>query len=305
MPARATSPGGYRRRVIRVASINVNGVRAAVRRGMPAWLADRSPDVLCLQEIRADDRLLHAALAEADGDARWHGVHEEAAVKGRAGVAVLSRTPPRAVRCGVGPAEFEATGRWVEADLELRGPGSPGAGTESVLTVISAYVFTGQAGTPRQGQKYRFLDAARARLDAVRAQGHEVLLTGDLNVAHREADLRNWKGNLTKAGFLPAERAWFDALFADGWVDVIRQATMARHGEVAGPYSWWSWRGRAFDNDAGWRIDHQIATPGLAAHVLDARIDRAPSHSDRWSDHAPVVVDYEGELVSGPGVGGR
>ena len=261
-----------------MASVNVNGVRAAVRRGMPAWQAKRSPDVLCLQEIRATDELLHEALG-----AGWHGVHEEGAAKGRAGVAVLGRVPARAVRQGVGPAEFEGAGRWVEADYAITGLKS------GLLTAISAYVHTGEAGTPRQDEKHRFLDAARARLDALRGEGRAVVLTGDLNVAHREADLKNWKGNLTKAGFLPAERDWFDALFAAGWVDVVRHVTE----EVAGPYSWWSWRGKAFDNDSGWRIDYQIATPDLAATVLSAEIDRAPSYAERWSDHAPVVVDYE------------
>ena len=129
-----------------MASVNVNGVRAAVRRGMPAWQAKRSPDVLCLQEIRATDALLHEALG-----AGWHGVHEEGAAKGRAGVAVLGRVPARAVRQGVGPAEFEGAGRWVEADYAITGLKS------GLLTAISAYVHTGEAGTPRQDEKHRFL----------------------------------------------------------------------------------------------------------------------------------------------------
>jgi exodeoxyribonuclease-3 len=117
-----------------------------------------------------------------------------------------------------------------------------------------------------------------------------VVLTGDLNVAHRELDLKNWKGNLKSAGFLPEERAYFDRWFDElGWVDVMR----ANSGEVAGPYSWWSFRGKAFDNDAGWRIDYQIVTPQLAAKALAARVDRAPSYDTRWSDHAPVVVTYD------------
>jgi exodeoxyribonuclease-3 len=155
---------------------------------------------------------------------------------------------------------------------------------------VSAYVHTGDAESPeRMSEKLAFLAAATKRLEALRADGRHVLLTGDLNVAHREIDLKNWKGNLTSAGFLPEERAWFDELFdVHGWVDVMRRL----HGEVTGPYSWWSWRGKAFDNDAGWRIDYHIATPDLAAAAVVGTVDRAPTYADRWSDHAPVVVTY-------------
>lgn len=281
--------------MLTVASVNVNGVRAAVRRGMPAWLQARRPDVLTLQEVRAPDD----ALAQALGPG-WHTVHEEAAAKGRAGVAVATRPAPRAVRTGLAPAgpgdPFDAAGRWVEADLDVVAP-PPVAGTGpevdaggGVLTVVSAYVHTGEAGTPRQAEKLAFLDAAAARLDALAADGRHVLLTGDLNVCHREADLKNWKGNRGRSGFLPDERAWFDRLFDErGWVDVVR----THAGDRAGPYTWWSWRGKAFDLDSGWRIDHQIATPALAALVLDATVDRAASYAERWSDHAPVVVAYD------------
>ena len=294
--------------MLTVATVNVNGIRAAVRRGMDGWLADRRPDLLCLQEVRATDELLAEALGPG-----WSGVHAEAGVKGRAGVAVMSRTPPVAVRSGLaGPtgssgsadSAFDDSGRWVEADLALDAAGS-GA---SLLTVISAYVHTGEAGTPRQDEKYRFLDAAAARLTQLARDGRHVLLTGDLNVAHREADLKNWKGNLKKAGFLPDERAWFDRLLADrppgdrlsvdrpggeapgpAWVDVHR----AQAGPGPGPYTWWSWRGKAFDTDAGWRIDYQLASAGLAARAVKVEVDRAPTYAQRWSDHAPVVAEYD------------
>ncbi len=266
--------------MICVATVNVNGIRAATRRGMGGWLAERRPDLLCLQEVRADDAALHDALGPG-----WCGVHEEAGSRGRAGVAVLARTAPLAARTGLARTGFDAecgAGRWVEADYPVVGSGTP-------LTVVSAYVFTGQAGTPRQDEKLAFLGAARRRLDEIAADGRPALLTGDVNIAHREQDLKNWKGNRGKAGFLPAERAWFDDLLAAGWVDVVRRA----HREMPGPYSWWSWRGRAFDNDAGWRIDYQIATPALAALAGTTAVDRAPSYRLRWSDHAPVVVEYD------------
>jgi len=176
----------------------------------------------------------------------------------------------------------------VELDL-------PAAG--GVLTVISTYVFTGEAETERQQQKYRFLDAARHRLIELAGRdggARHVLLCGDLNIAHREADLRNWRGNLKKSGFLVPERAWLDSLLDPppdglGWSDVVRDLS----GEGPGPYSWWSWRGQAFDRDTGWRIDYQLASPALAATAVKAEIDRAPSYAERWSDHAPVVVSFD------------
>lgn len=259
-----------------IATANVNGVRAAVRRGMRAWLDSRRPDLLCLQEVRATDEDLHAALGHG-----WHGVHEEAGTRGRAGVAVLARTVPAGTRTGL-PGCPEAFGRWVEADLPLAGG--------RLLTVASAYVFTGEAGTPRQDEKHAFLEAITARMAGLRTDGRHVLVCGDLNVAHREVDLKNWKGNLTRAGFLPAERAWLDRLTeGDGWVDVHRRLA----GVGPGPYTWWSFRGRAFDNDAGWRIDYQLASPDLAALAVKAEVDRAASYAERWSDHAPVVVGYD------------
>lgn len=269
--------------VLTIATVNVNGLRAAQRRGLGPWLADRRPDLLCLQEVRAPD----AVVADVLGPG-WAGVHEESTAKGRAGVAVYARRPADAVRVGLPPGgeAFDGSGRWVELDLPVAGGGR--------LTVISAYVHTGEAETPRQVEKYGFLAATEARLKELADDGRHVLLTGDLNVAHREADLKNWKGNLTKAGFLADERAWFDRLFEGGaWVDVGR----ALAGPGPGPYTWWSWRGKAFDNDAGWRIDYQIASAGLAALARWAEVDRAATYAQRWSDHAPVVVGYDLDLV--------
>lgn len=163
---------------------------------------------------------------------------------------------------------------------------------------------SGEDGTPRQDAKYAFLDAMQARLSTLAAEAPLALVMGDLNVGHRELDIRNWRGNVKKAGFLPRERAYFDRFLAPagaavdcvdgttgtglGWVDVGR-----RHaGEVDGPYSWWSNRGQAFDNDTGWRIDYHLATPALAERVTGYRVERAPSWDTRWSDHAPVVAEY-------------
>lgn len=261
--------------MLTVASVNVNGVRAAARRGMSAWLAARQPAILSMQEVRATDEQLRAQLGHG-----WYAAYTAGETAGRAGVAVAARIRPIRVRAGLGLGHVDS-GRWVEADVDL---------ADGVrLTVASAYVHTGEAGTPNQADKFTFLHAILDRLTELAADGRHVLLTGDLNIAHREADLKNWKGNLGKSGFLPEERALLDDLLARGWVDVVR----AHAGDGPGPYSWWSWRGKAFDNDAGWRIDYQIASSGLAERAVKAEIDRAPTYADRWSDHAPVVVTYD------------
>jgi len=270
---------------ISIATVNVNGLRAACSNGMAGWFAARRPDIVTMQEVRAPDALVPDLVASL-GANDWQVAHAECASKGRAGVAVATGLAIAASRSGLRPAprskaEFDDSGRWVEADFET--PDARG------LTVISCYVHTGDAEVPhRMAEKLAFLDAMAGRLETLRKSGRHVVLTGDLNVAHREVDIKNWKGNLKKAGFLPEERSWFDRLFAHGWVDVGRMLG----GEGPGPYSWWSWRGQAFDTDAGWRIDYHIVTPELAATAHDAVIDRAPSYAERWSDHAPVVVSY-------------
>jgi exodeoxyribonuclease-3 len=161
---------------------------------------------------------------------------------------------------------------------------------ESVVTVASAYVHTGEAGTPRQDEKMRFLAAIGERLTGWAADGRYAVLTGDLNIAHTVDDLKNWKGNRGKAGFLPAEQAVFDDWFAGlGYVDVHRRL----HGPGPGPYTWWSWRGQAFDNDSGWRIDYHLASAPLGARAVRAEVGRAAAYAERWSDHAPVSVTYD------------
>ncbi|MFQ6171917.1 exodeoxyribonuclease III [Oryzobacter sp. R7] len=263
-------------------SANVNGIRAAARRGGIPWLEATAPDVVTLQEVRADDDQLRAALAGSVFEA-WHVAHAPGTAKGRAGVAVLSREAPVAVRESLAE-EFEGSGRWVEADVLV---GERDAG--QVVTVASAYVHTGEAGTPRQDEKQRFLTAVGDRLAAWAEEGRLAVLTGDLNIAHTVHDLKNWKGNRGRSGFLPAEQAHLDGwVDTHGFVDVHR----ALHGPGPGPYTWWSWRGKAFDNDSGWRIDYQLASAPLARTAVRAEVGRAASYAERWSDHAPVVVEY-------------
>ncbi|WP_424935252.1 MULTISPECIES: exodeoxyribonuclease III [Bacteria] len=274
---------------LRVATVNVNGIRAAVRNGMHGWLEDAGIDVLTLQEVRAQDEHLEAAFPG------WSILHDEATAKGRAGVAVLSRIPALASRTAFGAEDFDSKGRWLEADFLLG---------DTPLTVVSAYVHSGEADTPKQVEKWKFLDAMTVRMAELSAGDALSLVTGDLNVGHRELDIKNWRGNRTKAGFLPRERGYFDRFLGAagqtvtgvdgsigpglGWIDVGRAA----HGEVDGPYTWWTMRGQAFDNDSGWRIDYHLATPPLAARATGYRVARAATYAERWSDHSPVIVDY-------------
>lgn len=270
----------YRARVLTVTSANVNGLRAAAKKGFVEWLAATSADVLCLQEVRAEPHQLPDEVRAPDG---WHVTHAPAAAKGRAGVSLYTRREPDRVRTGFGSAEFDGSGRYLEADL-------PG------VTVASLYLPSGEVGTDRQDEKLRFMSEFLTHLRELRvraaADGREVVVCGDWNIAHRQADLKNWRANQKKSGFLPEERAWLTQVLdaADGgYVDVVRTL----HPEAEGPYTWWSYRGRAFDNDSGWRIDLHVSTPGLAAKAVKGFVERAATHDERWSDHAPVTVVYD------------
>lgn len=266
---------------MRVVTVNVNGFRAAVRRGALPWLEAARADVVALQETRCTRAEFEKALGGSElTDFTWH--LDEGASAGRAGVALLMRPGLTASEPVTAPGgSTAAPGRWLEAQVES--PAGP-------VTVVSVYVHSGDETRPElQAEKYALLDAVTARLRRAREVGEHLTLTGDLNVAHREADLKNWKGNIGKAGFLAQERAYFDGWFDEGLViDVVR----AHAGEGPGPYTWWSYRGKAFDNDAGWRIDYHLATPELAQRVSRFEIGRAAAYDQRWSDHAPVVVDY-------------
>lgn len=280
---------------LRIATINVNGIRAAYRKGMSDWLDSRGIDILAIQEVRAQAEDIVGLLGNG-----WHVIHDAATAKGRAGVALASRDgdgrrEPEIHRIAFGADDFDTAGRWLEADYLVG---------DSIITVVSTYVHSGEVDTPKQVEKYKFLDAMTARLPELAAQGKYAVVLGDLNVGATELDIKNWRGNRKNAGFLPDERAYFARFFGAegeptegpdgsvapglGWVDVGRRWA----GEVEGPYTWWSNRGQSFVNDTGWRIDYHVATPQLAERVVDYRVDRYPSYEERWSDHAPVVVDY-------------
>jgi exodeoxyribonuclease-3 len=281
---------------LRIATINTNGIRAAYRKGMGAWLDARDVDILAIQEVRASTEDIEALLGPD-----WDILHDAASAKGRAGVALASRNASNHGKASIhrvtlGADEFDSAGRWLEADYEVNG---------KIITVVSTYVHSGEADTPKQVEKYKFLDAMSTRLPEIAAHSDYAVVLGDLNVGHRELDIKNWKGNVKRAGFLPRERSYFDRFLGPlgedvtgvdgtsgkglGWVDVGRQQS----GDVDGPFTWWSWRGQAFANDTGWRIDYQLATPALAATVVEYKVDRAEAYDQRWSDHTPVVVDYD------------
>ena len=314
-----------------IATLNVNGIRAAVKKrheenlGMLPWLEETSADVVLLQEVRSTDDQARAALAPAL-EAGWHwvGADNELA-KGRAGVGILSRAELDDVQVGFGSDEFDRMGRYVSGVLR-----AADSGIAEDVRVASLYLPSGSAKTEKQDEKYRFLDAFSGHLAELGAAGREgahAVIGGDWNICHREQDLKNWRTNRTKSGFLPQERAWMDSVFGtfpddapqdtrlkasarelaagaftDGsawtppevnadpdWFDVTRRL----HPDADGPWSWWTYRGQAFDTDAGWRIDYQVASAPLAATARGAVVDRATAWDTRFSDHAPLTVDYD------------
>ncbi|MCW3158117.1 exodeoxyribonuclease III [Micropruina sonneratiae] len=264
----------------------MNGVRAAVRRGFGDWLADRRPDIVALQELRCPvDELPVQAWPEH----QW--AYHPGLLAGRNGVAVLSRWTPSAVRMGFGSQAFDHEGRYLEIDVEPP--------DMAPLTVGSLYLPKG--GRPEDGpsfaakqrRKLRFMASFRRYLTTARRtalrQGREFLVMGDFNIAHTTDDLANPGANRRYPGFMPDERDWFGTLLTPRTLtDVVR----ALHPGVKGPYTWWRWGGQAWDRGTGWRIDYQLASPGLAAAAVAAGTDREASYEARMSDHSPVVVDY-------------
>lgn len=280
--------------MLKIATVNVNGIRAAFRKGMDAWLEQANPDVVLAQEVRASEEIT----SELFGD-DWQVAVNASQLKGRAGVAVAVRksSPWRLADSQadtVPVAVPQDGGRWLEAVLTRENEGGK---ADAQLRVISAYFHSGEVGTEKQDHKMAHLERIGKRLEQLMSADASsenteplVLVAGDFNVVHTELDIKNWKPNHNKrAGVLDEEIAFLDRWREQGWVDVVRNLA----GEVQGPYSWWSWRGKAFDNNAGWRIDYQLATPRLAQVACSQQVDRAAAYDQRFSDHAPVVVSYE------------
>ncbi|MFO1310957.1 MAG: exodeoxyribonuclease III [Burkholderiales bacterium] len=257
---------------MRVITLNVNGIRAAERKGFARWLARIEPwDVVCLQELKAHhDDVPRALRAPRKCTSHFHPAEQ----KGYAGVGIYTRAPA-SFQCGFGVAEFDREGRYLEAHFRD-------------LTVISVYLPSGSSGPHRQASKFRFLETFLPHLAQLRGRGREIILCGDWNIAHRNIDLANWRSNQKNSGFLPEERAWLSRVFDElGFVDVFRKVDPR-----PAQYTWWSNRGQAWAKNVGWRIDYQIATPGIAAQAQAASIYK----NRRFSDHAPLVIDYDYEL---------
>lgn len=254
---------------MRIITVNLNGIRSAARKGLFAWLTRQRADVVCVQELKAQ----WADLADAmRAPGRYRGYFHHAEKKGYSGVGLYCWREPDRVVEGIGRHDIDAEGRYLRADF---GP----------LSVISVYLPSGSSGPHRQAIKFNFMRHFFPYLRQLAAEGREILLCGDWNIAHREIDLKNWRSNQKNSGFLPEERAWLTRVFDEqGWVDVFRRVEPRPD-----QYTWWSNRGEAWAKNVGWRIDYHIATPGLAATAQRAAIYK----KKRFSDHAPLTIDYD------------
>jgi len=261
--------------MLRIISLNLNGIRSAANKGLFDWLPEQNADLVCMQELKAQLADIPAvARPPTFAAAAFHAAEK----KGYSGVGVYSRRAPDRIVEGFGNAEFDAEGRYIQADFDNNGAG---------LSVISLYLPSGSSSAERQQAKFRCMDEIWPRFVELAASGREVVICGDWNIAHTEKDLKNWKSNQKNSGFLPEERAWLTRLFGElGWVDVHRQLAPEATGEA---YTWWSNRGQAWAKNVGWRIDYQIATPGIAATARRAAVYKAT----RFSDHAPLIIDYD------------
>jgi exodeoxyribonuclease III len=258
--------------MIRITSLNVNGLRSAASKGLEAWVKAQKIDVLCLQEVKAHTADLSAELQSLAG---MKGHFHQAEKKGYSGVALLTKHAPSDVRYGFDDGEFDAEGRLVELRFDT---------PTRKLSVVSVYFPSGSSSEERQQAKFRFLAAFPEHLKKLK-RGREVVMCGDVNIAHKNSDLKNWKSNQKNSGFLPEERQWMtDLLDTHGWIDVFR--TIDEREEQ---YTWWSNRGAAWDKNVGWRIDYHLATPAIAAAAKAVHIEK----SVRFSDHAPLTIDYD------------
>jgi exodeoxyribonuclease III len=261
--------------MFRVITANLNGVRSAASKGFFDWLAQQGANVVGIQEVKAQHEQVEGVFSQA-GNLRGHFHYAEK--KGYSGVGLYSQMEPSEVIMGGVSPEFDAEGRWVEKRFDTPG---------RQLSFVSCYFPSGSSGEERQEAKFRFLDAVYPKILALLKDGREFILMGDVNIAHTEADLKNWKSNQKNSGFLPAEREWMTKLLTQGGlVDVYRTL----HPDTTDTcYTWWSNRGQAYANNVGWRLDYQIATPALAALARTAAIFKA----QRFSDHAPLIIDYD------------
>jgi len=256
--------------VLRIVTANLNGIRSAAKKGFFDWLPKQDADVVCVQELKAQTADMSPEMLNPTG---YYGYFHYAEKKGYSGVGLYARKQPDQIIEGLGIPDIDVEGRYLEAVF-------------GNLSVVSLYLPSGSSGEHRQAAKFMFMDHFLPHLERLFQSGREVILCGDWNIAHTEKDLKNWKSNQKNSGFLPEERAWMtDLLDRIGWVDVHRRLYPQAEGEA---YTWWSNRGQAWAKNVGWRIDYQIATPGVAAEAKSASVYK----DERFSDHAPLTIDY-------------
>jgi exodeoxyribonuclease-3 len=260
--------------MLRIISANLNGIRSAAKKGFMEWLNHQSADFICVQELKAQEVDLAPEILSPPGlNAYFHYAKK----KGYSGSGIFTPHAVEHMQLGFGNPEFDAEGRYVEVQI-------------GQLSVISVYMPSGSSSPERQEAKFRFLDAFLPHLIQLKKSGRQILLCGDVNIAHHEIDLKNWKGNLKNSGFLPEERAWLTNLFSElGYVDVYRQLEPNASDTC---YTWWSQRGQAYAKNMGWRIDYQITTPELAQSARKAGVYK----EQRFSDHAPLIIEYNWKL---------
>ncbi len=256
---------------MKIISLNLNGIRSAANKGLYAWLKTQDADVVCMQEVKAQAADLTEQMLNPEG---YYGYFHYAEKKGYSGVGIYSKTKADSVIEGLGIADIDNEGRYLEARF-------------GNLSVVSLYLPSGSSGEERQAFKFSVMERFMPQLQALLHSGRDVVICGDWNIAHQEIDLKNWKGNKKNSGFLPEERAWLTQLFNEmGWVDVYRTL----HPDTTDAcYTWWSNRGQAWANNVGWRIDYQVASRNLAAKAMQASVYK----ESRFSDHAPLIIDYD------------
>ena len=257
---------------MKIMTLNANGIRSAARKGFFEWMLAQRPDVVCLQETKAQEHQLPLEVQKLRG---YYGYFHDAEKKGYSGVAIYCKREPERVQAGLGWPDMDAEGRFLQVDF-----GS--------LSVISLYLPSGSSGPERQAVKFDILDRLLPVLKKLRRSRRDYIICGDWNIAHKTIDLRNWRGNQKNSGFLPEERAWMDEVLDElGWVDAFRAVNQEPEH-----YTWWSNRGRAWEKNVGWRIDYQIVSSRLKDAVRSAAIYK----EQRFSDHAPLTLTYDYEL---------
>lgn len=254
---------------MRIITLNANGIRSASRKGFFSWMEKQNADIVCIQETKAQEHQLEDALFRPTS---YFSYYVDAQKPGYSGVALYARREPDQVIRGLGWPDMDAEGRYVEAVF-------------GNLSVVSIYIPSGSSSTERQAIKFSFLERFLPFLKACKASGRNYIFCGDWNIAHRPIDLKNWRSNQKNSGFLPEERAWLDQIFdQEGWVDAFRALN-----PDAEEYTWWSNRGQAWAKNVGWRIDYQVVSQGLAPTLRGSAIYK----EERFSDHAPLTIDYE------------